>query len=61
MSPRAQFSDFGAETFAPVAALARPTGSAPVRYQPANDTVAVDRMDLLARRRRRQSRREQRS
>ncbi|MBA3069302.1 MAG: hypothetical protein FP825_12600 [Hyphomonas sp.] len=61
MSPRAQFSDLGAKIFAPVAALARPTGSAPVRYQPANDTVAVDRMDLLARRRRRQSRREQRS
>ena len=61
MSPRAQLSDVGAELFAPVAALARPTGTAPVRYKAANDTVAVERMDLLARRRRRQNRRDLRS
>ncbi|MDP1556827.1 MAG: hypothetical protein Q8L84_15315 [Hyphomonas sp.] len=61
MYPRARFSDIGAEAFAPVAALARPTGTAPVRYQPANDTEVGDRMDLLTRRRRRQNRHEQRS
>ena len=61
MSPRARFSDPGAEAFAPVAALARHTGSTPARYAPANDTVAADRMDLLTRRRRRQARIEQRS
>lgn len=60
MSPRARFSDTGAD-FAPVAALARHTTGTPVRYQPANDTVAVERMDILARRRRRQNRRELRS
>lgn len=61
MSPRAQLIDLGAEASAPVAALARQTGSALVRFKPANDTVAVERMDLLARRRRRQNRREHRS
>ena len=61
MSPRAQTSDLEAKAFVQVAALARQTGTAPVRYQPANDTVAVERMDLLARRRRRQNRRELRS
>lgn len=61
MSPRARFSDIGAEILEPVAALARHTGTASVRYLPANDTVADDRMDLLTRRRRRQARREHRS
>ena len=61
MSPRAHLSDLGAEVFVPVAALARHTGSAPVRYEPANDTVAVERIDILARRRRRQNRVEHRS
>lgn len=61
MSPRAQLNDLGAEASAPVAALARQAGSALVRFKPANDTVAVERMDLLARRRRRQNRREHRS
>ena len=61
MSPRAQLTDLGAEASAPVAALARQTGTALVRYKPANDTVAVERIDLLARRRRRQNRREHRS
>ena len=41
MSPRAQTSDLEAKAFVQVAALARQTGTAPVRYQPANDTVAV--------------------
>ncbi len=61
MSPRARFSDIGADVLEPVAALARHTGTAPVRYKPANDTVAVERMDILTRRRRRQSRIERRS
>ena len=61
MSPRALSNDIGAEKFAAVSALARPTGTAPVRYEAANDTVAVERMDILARRRRRQHRRELRS
>jgi hypothetical protein len=61
MSPRAQLSDLEAQVFVPVVALARQTGTAPIRYQPANDTVAVERMDLLARRRRRQNRRDLRS
>lgn len=61
MYPRAQVSDIGAETFVPVAALARHTGTAPVRYQPANDTGASERFDLLVRRRRRQNRIEHRS
>lgn len=61
MYPRAQVSDIGAETFAPVAALARFTGTAPVRHQPANDTGASERFNLLVRRRRRHSRIAQRS
>ncbi len=61
MSPRARFSDIGAEAFDPVAALARPTGTAPVRYQPANDTEVGGRIDLLARRRRRHNRLAQRA
>ena len=61
MSPRARFSDPGVQVLAPIAALARPTGSTPARYEPANDTVAAGRMDLLARRRRRQNRYELRS
>lgn len=56
MSPRARFSDIGDEVLEPVAALARPAGTAPVRLKAANDTVAVERMNILARRRRRQTR-----
>lgn len=59
MPPRARFSGIGAEAYAPVAALARPAGIAPNRFQPANDTVAGGRIDLLARRRRRHARLEQ--
>lgn len=61
MSPRARLSDKGAKAFAPVAALARPAGTAPVRYKPANDTEAGGRIDLLARRRRRHNRYAQRA
>lgn len=61
MSPRARLSDIGAEVFAPVAALGISTGAAPVRYEPANDTGASERLGLLVQRRRRQNRREHRS
>ncbi len=61
MSPRARFSDIGAEVLEPVAALARQAGTAPVRLKAANDTVAVERIDILARRRRRQNRFAQRA
>lgn len=56
MSPRARFSDIGSEVLEPVAALARPAGTPPVRIKAANDTVAAGRIDILARRRRRQNR-----
>ncbi|MCU0730301.1 MAG: hypothetical protein MUE84_01805 [Hyphomonas sp.] len=56
MSPRARFSDIGGEVLEPVAALARPAGTPPVRIKAANDTVATGRIDILARRRRRQNR-----
>lgn len=54
MSPRARFSDI--EVLEPVAALAPSAGKTPLRIKAANDTVAAERIDILARRRRRQNR-----